>query len=116
MGLRGRLPKLKLHPAEGLADLTPPDWLSDDAADYWQRHAQHLAKNQLLTAATADAFANHCDMWGRICLLRGEPTTKTYLDLQAKFRASEKVFRLVPIDKPGATPEHRHEDKSEFDF
>lgn len=116
MGQRGKLPALKVHQAAPLEDLTPPDWLGTEAKSYWEIHAEQLAKNLLLTTATAFSFALCSDLWGRIREMSGEPTTRSYLDTVKAFQSWAKFFRLVPCDKPGAPVKDRHEDKDEFDF
>lgn len=115
MGLRGPLPKLKVH-AERLEDLTPPDWLGVEAREFWVRHAEKLRVNNLLTTATQDAFGIACDLYQRYRELRGEPTSRLTLDTAAKFQSYAKLFRLIPCDRPGAAVESRHEDKADFDF
>jgi hypothetical protein len=114
LGLRGPQPHLKLR-SNPLTDLTPPDWLGEVARAYWNRHADQLARNKLLTAQTADAFALHCDLWGRLQAMRTEPTTRAYLDTFSKFTASSKLFRLVPNEKP-QVKESRYEDFAEVEF
>ena len=116
MGLRGPLPQLRTAAAEKLHDLTPPPWLSAEAAAYWTRHAATLARNSLLTLQTADSFALCCDLWGRVRELSDQPTTRSYLDTVKAYNQLAKLFRLVPCDKPGAPVDRRHDDKGEFQF
>lgn len=116
MGLRGPLPQTKRHAAKRLTDLAPPDWLCEEAASYWTRHADTLSKNELLTTSTADSFALCCDLWARVRAMSGEPTSRSYLDTVKSYTSLSKLFRLVPCDKPGQTDAGRFDDKSEFVF
>lgn len=116
IGLRGPLPKVEAQPAAPLADLTAPAWLEGEAAAHWDRHASHLAANRLLTTATADAFALHCDLYGKLMDMRGMRPNPTYLNLTKAWNASVRVWHLVPTDKPGGPPTERHAAKGEFDF
>jgi P27 family predicted phage terminase small subunit len=43
-----------------LADLTPPGWLSDAAAQVWEEVAPRLARNKLLTEVDVEALAMGC--------------------------------------------------------
>lgn len=99
MGLRGPAPNIRLR-QNALEDLTPPEWLGEDAVAYWLQHAQQLQENQLLTRETAESYAIHCDLWQRMCDMRGLPTTRAYLDLHKAFVTSSKHFRLIPSEKP----------------
>jgi len=99
MGLRGPQPQLKLR-SNPLEDLAPPDWLRADGRAYFLRHCDQLAENQLLTRETAESWAAHCDLYQRLCDMRGEPTTRAFLDLHKAFVTSCKFFRLIPSEKP----------------
>jgi phage terminase small subunit len=116
MGLRGPLANTVSYQAPAPVDLTSPEWLCSVGSEYWNRHAKHLASNNLLTTATADSFALLCDLWARLQAFRDQPTTRSYLDTAKAFSALAKVFRAVPCDKPGAAVEHRHQDKPGFNF
>jgi len=113
MGLRGPQPTLKIR-SNALEDLTPPAWLRDEAVSYWNRHAEQLQENHLLMRETAESFAIHCDLWARLCDMRGQPTTRAYLDLHKAFVTSSKHFRLVPSEKP-QVKEDRFTDFTEID-
>jgi|SRR5579883_1269195 len=116
MGLRGPLPLTKVINAKRLADLSPPDWLSDAGKAHWTRHAEGLNVNGLLTVQTADSLALCCDLWGRLAALRDQPTSRTYLDTLKAYTSIAKVFRLLPCDKPGIQTPDRHAEKDAFEF
>lgn len=113
MGIRGPAPKLKIR-SERLEDLTPPDWLGELARAYWQKHAEQLVENQLLTQQTAESFAITADLWERVRGYHGQPTDKRYLDTVKSFRDYAKLFRLLPTEKP-QVKEDRYADFGEFD-
>lgn len=114
MGLRGPQPQLKLR-SEELLDLSAPDWLSVEAKAYWDKHAQQLKDNQLLTVQTSDSFAIHCDLYARLMAHRGQATTRSYLDTLKAYERGAKVFRLQPTEKPHVK-ESRFEDFGEVLF
>lgn len=114
MGLRGPQPQLKLRSQE-LEDLTPPDWLSDTAKQYHDKHAEQLKDNQLLTLQTSDSYAMLCDLYSRLQEFRGQATTRSYLDTLKAYTSLAKLFRLVPNEKPNVK-EDRFEDFREVDF
>lgn len=47
------------------ADLTPPDWLNDDAKSEWADKAPMLQRLGLLTEADLDAFCLYCQTFAR---------------------------------------------------
>lgn len=116
MGLSGPLPRLRLIEADELPDLSPPGWLCEEAARHWTKHAPWLSANKLLTAATADSFALCCSLWAKVRANDDGTLSRTWLDALKAYGTASKLFRLVPCDKPGKEPAHRHEDKTEFDF
>lgn len=115
MGLRGPIANLITTEPAPLSDLTPPDWLGDAAKEHWRIHSDYLVANKLLTTATAETWATCCDLWQRVCEFRGIPTSRIVLDTVGKYQSYAKLFRLIPVDKPGATPTSRFEQKKEFD-
>jgi hypothetical protein len=116
MGLRGKLPELVVVDPKPLLTLTAPNWLDPEARNYWQRHAAWLASNDLLNASTADSFAALCEVWGRLAAQRNQPSSRTFLDLHKMFMSSAKLFRLLPVDRPGTAPTARHEAGGEYEF
>jgi phage terminase small subunit len=99
MGLRGPQPTLKIR-SEPLLDLNPPDWLGDEAKQFWSKHAHQLQENHLLTVQTVDSFALLADLWERVQSFRGETTTRAYLDTMKAFTSLAKNFRLLPTERP----------------
>ena len=61
----------------------------------------------------AESFAMLCDLWSKT---RQADKPAFYVQLSKQFQALAKQFRLLPTEKPGATPTTRHEDKEEFEF
>lgn len=116
MGLRGPMPTTTVNGAPPLEDLTAPDWLCDEGKSYWDKHAEHLVANGLLTTATADSFALLSDLWARLQKFRDCDTNRIYLDTAKSYAALAKIFRAVPCDRPSAPVEHRHQNKKNFDF
>ncbi len=116
MGLAGPIPKLKLHNPAKLTELNPPEWLCDYAKEFFLKHCELLAKNELLNANTVDSFYLLCDLWGRVRALAGENTSRTYLDAVKSYHTLAKLFRLVPCDKPGQTDNGRFDSKGDFEF
>ena len=114
MGLRGPAPQLKIR-SEELHDLTPPDWLGDEARAYHERHAEQLRSNHLLTVQTSDSYAMLCDLYARLQEFRGLSTTRSYLDTLKAYTSLAKLFRLVPNEKPHVK-EDRFEDFGEVAF
>lgn len=61
MGNPGKRASAKGEPdPDYLADLTPPDWLSDGAREVWQQEAPKFRKARLLTEIDVMAFAALC--------------------------------------------------------
>lgn len=114
MGLRGPQPKLKIR-SERLEDLSPPEQLGGIARAYWEKHAEQLRQNQLLTVQTAESFEITCDLYERYRDYKGKKTEKLYLDTVKAFRDYAKLFRLLPTEKP-QVKESRFEDFGEVDF
>jgi phage terminase small subunit len=106
MGNAGPQPKT-VKEFQPLKHLTPPDWLGDEAKNHWNYHAKYLCENQLLSVQTAPNFALLCDLWERLTEFRGEPTSRTYLDLWRQYKADSKVWRLQPTTDFGKPIEHR---------
>jgi P27 family predicted phage terminase small subunit len=51
------------HPDEG--EITPPDWLSNEALEVWETLADELTAKGVLTAWDVEAYANWCDAVAR---------------------------------------------------
>ena len=61
MGNPGKRSSKKAEPdPEYLADLTPPDWLSDGARQVWEQEAPKFRKARLLSEVDVMAFAALC--------------------------------------------------------
>ncbi|MGW4030759.1 phage terminase small subunit P27 family [Streptomyces sp. NPDC004838] len=80
MGMRGPAPKPtalrvlhgdrkdRINTAEPRPDegeLTPPDWLSDQALEVWHALADDLTAKGVLTPWDCEAYANYCDAVAR---------------------------------------------------
>lgn len=60
--LRGGKRKLnKDEPVPTASDVSPPDWLREEAVEVWNRLAPDLKRKKILTAWDVDAFAVFCD-------------------------------------------------------
>lgn len=112
MGNRGPLPSIERVDAKPLTTLEPPRCLTDKVAvEFWKEHAEHLALNNLLTSATKQSFILLCELFAKSRVETG----KAFLDTVKVYQNLAKLFRLVPIDKPGKKNTERFEDKQEFD-
>jgi hypothetical protein len=109
MGLRGYLPAIKAKPADRLSDLSPPEWLDELAADYWRKHCKNASDNGLLTVQTAESFALCCYLWSQVRRLSEQGANRVFLDTQKGWQSLARMFRLLPIDKPGLPPTERHD-------
>lgn len=49
------------EPQPSVLEVSPPEWLSDQARDVWSRLAGDLAAKGVLTAWDTEAFASWCD-------------------------------------------------------
>jgi P27 family predicted phage terminase small subunit len=64
-GNPGRRPLNQDEPTPAARDLTPPEWLPDEAIKEWNRLAPVLHRLGLLTEIDGDALANYCHIWAR---------------------------------------------------
>lgn len=67
-GNRGkqRLPQNEVKPSVSSICPDPPEWLSDCARDFWNRHALTLHRCGLLTDADTEEFAVLSDVYGQM--------------------------------------------------
>lgn len=115
MGLAGPLAAIKLTPAKKLADLTAPRWLGKVAAETWDENKDWLVENGLLTVQTSESYAILCDLVGKLREASMSENVKEYMLFHKAYLPLAKLFRLVPVDKPGK-PEQRHETKKGLNF
>lgn len=117
MGLRGRLPKLKVKDADLLDCKDCPEVLQGEAQTFWENHVDFLDANGLLTRQTLETFILVCELWAATRTLKADPKHyRAFLDTLKAFQQLAKFFRLLPIDKPGKNATDRFEDKDEFEF
>lgn len=116
MGLRGPMPANTTYQAAPLVDLTAPLWLCAVGKAHWEQHAEHAARNGMLTVSTAQHFALCCDSWARLFSFNGKPADRFHEVAVKTYDRHAKLWRLLPCDKPSAPVEHRHQDKPGFSF
>lgn len=100
-----RAPEPEIEP---LDSLTPPESLSDDAAEVWGQLAPSLSTAGLLTTADAPAFARYCDLlvaWRDQMARVHDDATPSAISALAKLdamvRRAETAFGLTPSDRVG---------------
>lgn len=63
--MRGTKPHMREDP-EAITDLSPPDWLSEDAAREWNRVMPILTERRILTVADLGSLENYCIAIGQV--------------------------------------------------
>ena len=63
--MRGTKPNMHEDP-EAITDLDAPDWLSDDAAEEWDRVMPILAGRRILSVADLGSLENYCLAMGTV--------------------------------------------------
>ncbi|WP_127113059.1 phage terminase small subunit P27 family [Shimia sediminis] len=89
--MRGTKPHLKEDP-EAITDLGPPAWLSDEAADEWNRVMPILAERKILTVADLGSLENYCIATGMV--REAETHIQVYgavLDVDGVFKRNPSV-------------------------
>lgn len=86
--MRGVKPHIKIE-RDALEDMAPPDWLSADAREEWQRTLPLLAQRRIMTEADLGAFENYCIAMG------------TVREMEREIQRLGHVQKVYKIDKDG---------------
>lgn len=92
-----------------------PQWLKDEAAQFWKTHAKGLVESGMLSEQDADSFALLCDIWRMIRQCNPLTDSKEairYNGLVKVYLSMSKQFGLMPKDrkKSNLEPETTLED------
>jgi P27 family predicted phage terminase small subunit len=86
--MKGTKPHIRVE-RDGLGEMPPPDWMTDDAKAEWRRVVPLLAERRILTVADLGGLENYCMAIGMA------------RDMEREIQRLGAIQKVYKIDKDG---------------
>ncbi len=96
--MKGRKPEIRVA-RDALADVPPPDWLSDYAKAYWVEVVRDLSGRKILTSDNLPTVANYCIAMGAVRQAEDDIRANgQVIEVMAENKTTGELYRkgLVP--------------------